>query len=92
MSLLREGKQKRADQLLGVVTTTSTDRFPSKLRDRLVSNIQQVSQKDRGGSLKTSSVPCPKCNAPDMKFAELQLRSADEGATIFYSCSVCDHR
>ncbi|ORY38842.1 hypothetical protein BCR33DRAFT_758735 [Rhizoclosmatium globosum] len=32
---------------------------------------------------------CPKCDAPEMVFHTAQLRSADEGQTIFYSCVKC---
>ncbi|KAJ3404761.1 DNA-directed RNA polymerase I core subunit rpa12 [Chytriomyces hyalinus] len=32
---------------------------------------------------------CPKCDAPEMVFHTAQLRSADEGQTVFYSCVKC---
>ncbi|CAG0919895.1 unnamed protein product, partial [Notodromas monacha] len=35
---------------------------------------------------------CPKCQNPSMSFATLQLRSADEGQTVFYTCPKCKHR
>ncbi|KAG8248788.1 DNA-directed RNA polymerase I subunit RPA12-like [Homalodisca vitripennis] len=32
---------------------------------------------------------CPKCNNDRMSYATLQLRSADEGQTVFYTCTKC---
>jgi predicted RNA-binding Zn-ribbon protein involved in translation (DUF1610 family) len=33
---------------------------------------------------------CPKCGKEEVKFTAVQLRSADEGSTIIYSCE-CGH-
>ncbi|KAI4293292.1 DNA-directed RNA polymerase I subunit RPA12 [Pancytospora philotis] len=30
---------------------------------------------------------CPKCGSRQMEYSTAQLRSADEGQTVFYSCS-----
>lgn len=35
---------------------------------------------------------CPKCGNPEMNFHTMQLRSADEGQTVFYSCPKCAHK
>ena len=32
---------------------------------------------------------CPKCNHDRMSYAALQLRSADEGQTVFFTCLKC---
>lgn len=32
---------------------------------------------------------CPKCGNDEMSYATLQLRSADEGQTVFYTCTNC---
>jgi len=32
---------------------------------------------------------CPQCKNDKMSYATLQLRSADEGQTIFYTCTKC---
>nr|SVE76175.1 EOG090X0LKA [Daphnia hispanica] len=35
---------------------------------------------------------CPRCGNDTMSYASLQLRSADEGQTIFYTCTKCQHK
>lgn len=32
---------------------------------------------------------CPKCGENKMSYVTLQLRSADEGQTVFYTCTNC---
>ena len=32
---------------------------------------------------------CPKCGHEEMSYAALQLRSADEGQTVFFTCLKC---
>lgn len=34
---------------------------------------------------------CPKCEKNDVSFIEKQLRSADEGASIYFRCNSCGH-
>lgn len=40
---------------------------------------------------KSSAMKCPKCGEHSVVFFELQMRSADEGASVFYSCDHCLH-
>lgn len=35
---------------------------------------------------------CPKCGNPEMTFHTMQLRSADEGQTVFYVCPKCTYK
>lgn len=35
---------------------------------------------------------CPKCQNEKMSYATVQLRSADEGQTVFYTCTKCNYK
>lgn len=35
---------------------------------------------------------CPQCHHPELEYYTKQLRSADEGQTVFYECQKCGHR
>lgn len=35
---------------------------------------------------------CPKCGHEQMSYAALQLRSADEGQTVFFTCLKCKYK
>lgn len=76
---------------LEVVTTTADDAFPSALRSKK-SAVKTTLKK---GELKEGAVikeKCPKCGNDEMHYHTLQLRSADEGATIFYTCTKCSYK
>ena len=36
------------------------------------------------------SQECPMCHHPEMYFFTIQMRSADEGSTVFYECVKCE--
>ncbi|KAK1927290.1 hypothetical protein DB88DRAFT_477500 [Papiliotrema laurentii] len=38
-----------------------------------------------------TKVTCPKCDAKEAYFMQLQIRSADEPSTTFYKCVECAH-
>jgi DNA-directed RNA polymerase I subunit RPA12 len=40
----------------------------------------------------TIEEPCPKCGNPEQLFYTMQLRSVDEGSTVFYECPKCNHK
>ncbi|KAK4865900.1 hypothetical protein LT330_008993 [Penicillium expansum] len=71
------------------VTTVSESKpsaFPSALRAKR-SAVQTLSAEDR----KTEAIidrTCNECGRKEMFYTTVQLRSADEGSTVFYRC-VC---
>ncbi|PWW74368.1 hypothetical protein C7212DRAFT_299062 [Tuber magnatum] len=73
------------------VTTTSNPRaFPSSLRLRK-SALQALAAEDLQTEAEIQQA-CPECGNEKMWFYTLQIRSADEGATVFYRCEACGHR
>lgn len=81
-----------ADQWPDEQTTVSRpEAFPSSLRRKLLSNTIEISQ-DVANSQQTANEECPRCHNPQLRFSEAQLRSADEGSTIFYTCPKCDYK
>ncbi|KAK6222523.1 camk protein kinase [Colletotrichum tabaci] len=70
--------------------TTTTHQFDSKLRKTHVQNLTEAEKS--AASKQKISEECPKCGSTEMHYSEIQLRSADEGTTIFYSCPKCNHK
>lgn len=52
----------------------------------------EATENDAGSKHATIQEPCPKCSHPEMHFYTMQLRSVDEGSTVFYSCPNCAHK
>ncbi|QLG74651.1 hypothetical protein HG535_0G05340 [Zygotorulaspora mrakii] len=74
-----------------VITSTSEDAFPSKLRLKksVVKTSLKKNELEEGAVIKEK---CPQCGNEEMHYHTLQLRSADEGATVFYTCPVCNYK
>lgn len=52
--------------------------------------IEETYQKE--GARAIIEERCPHCNHEGLYFSTAQLRSADEGATVFYECPACGYR
>ena len=73
-----------------VVTTRSKpSAFPSALRSKR-SAVQTLTAEDIQTTA-TIRQTCQECGREEMRYYTLQLRSADEGSTVFYSCE-CGHK
>ncbi|KAF9466861.1 DNA-directed RNA polymerase I kDa polypeptide, partial [Collybia nuda] len=71
-----------------ITTRSHVDAFPSALRQKRKTQTKQHAQGDQGTLV---SEKCPSCGNLQAYSKELQLRSADEGSTVFYSCTACKH-
>jgi DNA-directed RNA polymerase I subunit RPA12 len=67
-----------------IETKTKASSFPSLLRQKR-SAIQTVERSDMENSAVIQQ-PCPECGRKEVRYTAVQLRSADEGSTIFYTC------
>lgn len=76
---------------LKVVTKSAEDAFPSalKLKRSVVKTSLKTDELEEGATINEK---CPKCDNNEMQYHTLQLRSADEGATVFYTCTSCGYR
>ncbi|EMF09707.1 uncharacterized protein SEPMUDRAFT_16755, partial [Sphaerulina musiva SO2202] len=85
------GMQNKDTSSKVVITHSKPSAFPSALRTRLRSDVQEVSESDMQDAA-TINLPCERCGHPEVKFYSRQLRSADEGSTIFYTCPKCAYK
>lgn len=71
------------------ITKSKPSDFPSHLRQKL-SSVQTVQRHEVNTDARTSQT-CGKCGRLEVRYYAVQLRSADEGSTIFYTCD-CGHK
>jgi DNA-directed RNA polymerase I subunit RPA12 len=73
-----------------VVTTRSASR-PTPAWAILDEKKEAAEAAASGPARMTTQERCPKCDHPELHYYTMQLRSADEGQTVFYECSQCNH-
>jgi len=73
--------------------TCSTRRSKLKGRRREEISRCQLIAEDKGEENRpTVAEKCEKCGNNEMYFSTAQLRSADEGQTVFYECTRCRYK
>ncbi|CAK4030402.1 DNA-directed RNA polymerase I subunit RPA12 [Lecanosticta acicola] len=85
------GTQNKDASNRTIVTTSKPSAFPSTLRTRLRSDVQEIAEGDIQTDAEIQQT-CEKCGNDTVTFYTLQLRSADEGSTVFYTCPKCNHK
>lgn len=61
-------------------------------RESCAKNVQESNKQKANENKEEGPIvdrKCPKCGNEKMSYATLQLRSADEGQTVFYTCTKC---
>lgn len=72
-----------------VVTTSRPKPKPHWVTDDNENKKSEESEKVKHAVI---AEPCPKCAHHEMYFYTMQLRSVDEGSTVFYECPKCSHK
>lgn len=76
---------------LQVITESAPTAFPSSLRAKRSAVKTSIGDDElEDGAIIRET--CPQCGNDEMSFHTLQMRSADEGATVFYTCTNCSYR
>ncbi|KAB0795283.1 hypothetical protein PPYR_06601 [Photinus pyralis] len=57
--------------------------------DACTKNLKEENRKETEEEGPVVERKCPKCGNDKMSYATVQLRSADEGQTVFYTCTKC---
>lgn len=72
------------------IITTS----PATQKPQWILEVEEKSEKLNSISEKHATIeePCPKCSHPELYFYTMQLRSVDEGSTVFYECPKCSYK
>ena len=69
----------------------------SQLRSRYAEDqlaLEEQAARAASGAGKGAEINerCPKCDADTLSFHTMQTRSADEGASVFYTCHRCGYK
>ena len=84
------GARNKDTASTSTTTTSKSNAFPSALRQKR-SAVQTLTEDDVRIDAEIDH-PCPECGEERMRYYTQQLRSADEGSTVFYSCENCGHK
>ncbi|EFN58415.1 hypothetical protein CHLNCDRAFT_140360 [Chlorella variabilis] len=77
------------DDTMTVVTTSDMDVYMRQYAmEPLIKSREQLEFEEllKNRVRATVEEPCPRCGNPILEYYTMQLRSADEGQTVFYEC------
>lgn len=85
---------KPLKELEDVKLVTHTDMEEFRRRHNLVPLVKLEIGDDITNARTRATVDeeCPKCGHFGLEYYTMQLRSADEGQTVFYECEKCKHK
>eukprot|EP00199_Chlamydomonas_sp_CCMP681_P004696 CAMPEP_0119103906 /NCGR_PEP_ID=MMETSP1180-20130426/2253_1 /TAXON_ID=3052 ORGANISM="Chlamydomonas cf sp, Strain CCMP681" /NCGR_SAMPLE_ID=MMETSP1180 /ASSEMBLY_ACC=CAM_ASM_000741 /LENGTH=123 /DNA_ID=CAMNT_0007088523 /DNA_START=192 /DNA_END=563 /DNA_ORIENTATION=- len=88
------GFSKDLSELSHVRVMLRTDMEDYRRRYNLEPLVKSTEDEELAKGRKRATVDeaCPKCHHPQLEFYTMQLRSADEGQTVFYECTNCKHK
>jgi DNA-directed RNA polymerase I subunit RPA12 len=69
-----------------IVTTSRAESFPHR---PVLEALEEKNYMKDGATIQEK---CPNCDHYEMVFHTAQLRSADEGQTVFYNCVKCGYK
>ena len=84
------GTRNKDTASTSITTRSKPDAFPSLLRQKL-SAVQHLTEEDVRKDAVINE-QCPQCGNKEMRYYTQQLRSADEGTTVFYTCEGCGYK
>mmetsp|Transcript_1977 Transcript_1977/g.2336 ORF Transcript_1977/g.2336 Transcript_1977/m.2336 type:complete len:118 (+) Transcript_1977:82-435(+) len=77
---------------LGILPTSTTFSTPTPIPLWAKSDAEQRAlQAAKEPNRATVEEPCVNCGHPEVGFYTVQMRSVDEGQTVFYECPACKH-
>lgn len=84
MMISEEIRCRRCNALLKFKQST-----PISISKEFTEKTESVDIQVKGAKI---NIPCPSCGKNEMVYNTAQLRSADEGQTVFYSCEACGYK
>ncbi|RZC44929.1 hypothetical protein C5167_037874 [Papaver somniferum] len=72
--------------------TVTAEDIRRELRIEPFVKVDGISTDEGQVQRSTVNQACPKCANPQLEYHTKQLRSADEGQTVFYECRKCGHK